>query len=182
MIDLSRKDLPNAIEVDGKSYFIKTDFRVWLNFSEIIKYDYTELFEDDVPDFTEETKNQLLLFYTNPEVTPNDSETGNDYDNIIDFILDGGYIYSSFMSVYNIDLIDIETLHWHKFLALFRSLPEDSMIKQIISFRCYEPSDSKKKEKDVRMKLKNIWSLDNYKNKEKNSELLSEINDEFYNS
>ena len=80
------------------------------------------------------------------------------------------------------DLIDIETLHWHKFLALFRSLPEDSIIKQIISFRCYEPSDSKKKEKDVRMKWKNIWSLDNYKNREKNSELLSEINDEFYNS
>ena len=86
------------------------------------------------------------------------------------------------MSVYNIDLIDIENLHWHKFLALFRSLPEDSMIKQIISFRSYNPSDSRKKEKDVRARLKDVWSLNAYKNKEKNSEILKEINDEFYNS
>lgn len=182
MIDLSRKGLPNAIEVDGKLYFIKTDFRIWLNFSKIIKKDYTELFLDDVPDFTEETESQLLLFYINPEVTPNDSSNEDLDENIFDFLLDGSYIYASFMSVYNIDLIDIENLHWHKFLALFRSLPEDSMIKQIISFRSYNPSDSRKKEKDVRVRLKDVWSLKAYKNKEKNSDILKEINDEFYNS
>lgn len=182
MIDLSRKGLPNAIEVDGKLYFIKTDFRIWINFNEIIKRDYTELFLDDVPEFTDETESQLLLFYMSPEVTPNDSGNEDSCENIFDFLLDGSYIYASFMSEYNIDLVDIENLHWHKFLALFRSISEDSMIKQIISFRSYNPSDSKKKEKDVRMKLKDVWSLDTYKNKEKNSDILKEINDEFYNS
>ena len=32
MIDLTQKDLPTTILVNGKSIFINTDFRVWLNF------------------------------------------------------------------------------------------------------------------------------------------------------
>ena len=54
MIDLSNA-LPDTIEVDGKAYLIKTDFREWLKFARLIESkdatlaDLLYLFVEDFP-------------------------------------------------------------------------------------------------------------------------------------
>ena len=67
MIDLRNKDLPNAIQADGKSFLIQTDFRFWLNFGANLDKDNPEkiiavipdLFIDDLPEPSEEVINKL---------------------------------------------------------------------------------------------------------------------------
>ena len=54
----------------------------------------------------------------------------------VDFIQDAPYIYAAFMQAYRIDLfIEQNRMHWWKFLSLFRGLPDDVRIMQIMSIR-----------------------------------------------
>lgn len=120
MIDLTTKDLPNAITVNGKSIFLKTDFRVWLRFwkepniklADVIENVDIELTKEEI----EEVKVKLNEFRNNPSVTPNYNKASNG-EKIIDYYLDGSYIYSAFMTQYHIDLLEVD-MHWHKFKAL----------------------------------------------------------------
>lgn len=160
MIDLRNKALPDTIIVDGRAFKLKTDYRVWLEFGEKIRDEHCKMadllfvFEDDVP--TCDFFNELMSFYVNPNVTPNDScDDGNDTD-LVDFILDGEYIYASFMKDYHIDLINTD-LHWYKFKALFSGLSDDTRIKQIMSMRGYKKSDKKLEQQYE--ELKRVWQL-----------------------
>ena len=76
---------------------------------------------------------------------------------VFDYILDGEYLVGSFWHAYSIDLTTIEELHWHTFQALFRSLPEDSKIMQIISRRAWKKS-SKSMDSQLQS-AKEIWSF-----------------------
>lgn len=112
-------DLPTAIEVNGRFFPIKTDFREWLKFSQLITKkdllydDLFYLFENEIPN--EPFFEALLKFYINENTTPR----GNGADEkTFDYYEDGEYIYSAFMQQYHIDLIE-SNLHWHKFKALF---------------------------------------------------------------
>lgn len=54
----------------------------------------------------------------------------------VDFIQDAPYIYAGFMQAYRIDLFEEQNrMHWWKFLSLFRALPDDVRIMQIMSIR-----------------------------------------------
>ena len=179
MIDLREKRLPTSIEVGGLSYTIKTDFREWIKFSDIIKkpfelYDLAFLFEGNVPfvDFSQE----LFDFYTNKNATPNYPDKSS--ENIIDYVLDGEYIVGSFMSAYGIDLTFVD-MHWHLFKALFASLPDDSKIIQIMGMRAYKKSEESYEK--TAMKNKQAWKLPSYTDSELD-EILKEIDDEFYNA
>ena len=56
-----------------------------------------------------------------------------------DFSYDAGYIYSSFMQAYNMDLYEQhDKLHWEVFISLFNSLPADTMIMHVIDIRTRE--------------------------------------------
>lgn len=186
MIDLRKKGLPNAIMVDGNSFLIDTDFRKWIKVSKMLEEKCTiiELAEEVIQSISlaellenrEEILSKLLDFYTNPNATPR----GNSSDTtpIIDYIEDGEYIVGSFMQAYGIDLTNCD-MHWHMFKALLLSLPENSKIKQIMQMRSYKKSNiSYEKQQE---NLKKAWELHK---KEKNdiSDIMSEINNEFYNS
>lgn len=55
---------------------------------------------------------------------------------VVDFELDGEYIFAAFLQDYGIDLIEQQgQLHWKKFLALFQGLSDDTRIKQIMQIR-----------------------------------------------
>ena len=185
MIDLRNKDLPNAIQADGKSFLIQTDFRFWLNFGANLDKDNPEkiiavipdLFIDDLPDPSEEVINKLLEFYACKDVTPKEINNGRD-EKLLHMIQDGPYIYASFMQCYGIDLIDIKYLHWHKFITLFKCLSEDCIIKKIISYRGYVKSE--KSEESIRRELREMWSLP-YEGQQDDS-MLQELNELFYNS
>lgn len=189
MIDLRKKDLPNTVTVNGKSYSIYTDFRKWLEFGELIKTQrkYNEFYflfknknpHDDLSILDIATQNEqvdfipaLMNFYTNPNATP----TGDGEENyILDYILDGEYIVGSFMQVYGIDLTSCD-MHWHKFKALFVSLPDDCKIKSIIAKRSYK--EDKRKMETILAEEKRAWTLP--ETKEDKSEIMQSINDEFY--
>lgn len=180
MIDLRVKGLPSQIEVGGLFYAIKTDFREWLKFGEIIKqpfevYDLAFLFEENVPlvvDFTKE----LLEFYENKNATPNYNDKSS--ERTLDYILDGEYIVGSFMSAYGIDLTSVD-MHWHLFKALFVSLPDTSKITQIMGMRSYKKSEESYDK--VALKNKKAWRLPSIMDSEL-EQINQEINDEFYNT
>ena len=148
--------LPQAVEVDGSSFFINTDFRYWLKFDKAIHKEGATL--KDVSFVLKEPNKinvsvfkKLLKFHLNENTTPHSN--GNNESNIpiIDYEQDGEFIYSAFRKYYNINLLT-EELHWHEFLGLFRGIFND--YKDIVSYRSY-----KGKDKDY-IKLKNNWSLE----------------------
>lgn len=180
MIDLRKKGLPNAIEVNGSSFLIKTDYRNWLQFGVLVENgctynDLSYLLEVDIfsIDDLQEMFTKMQEFYHNPNSTPHTTSTST--EKMLDYIEDGEYIYASFMQAYNIDLVDTD-MHWHKFKALFSSLPENTKIASIMNYRSYE--ESKKSISEEYKALKRIWSF----KKEVDEELIQEINELFYNS
>lgn len=180
MIDLRYKDLPQAIEVNGKSFLINTDFRDWIKVGELFKQDatldeYLFLFKKDIP--TDPAFIQAVQqFFYNPNATPkNNGESG---DPILDYVLDGEYIYGAFMQAYHIDLMDIKYMHWHKFKALILCLPNNTMLKEIMNLRSWK-KDSIDYETQCR-RSREIWSLPRATS-EQDEELILEINELFYN-
>lgn len=58
---------------------------------------------------------------------------------VLDFELDGEYIFASFFLDYGIDLVDMQgRLPWKKFIALFQGLSEKSKIREVMRIRSME--------------------------------------------
>ena len=184
MIDLRNKGLPNTIVVDGRSFSIKTDFREWLKFGELMEsnctiHDISHILNGvNERDINDRIVYELMMFYNNPNATPNALGDDSSMIKTMDYILDGEYIVGSFMAVYGIDLTDCD-MHWHKFKALLCSLPDDCKLRQIMGFRSYK-KDNKSHEQNCK-EMKKIWQLPSMTSEEE-SEILDGINDEFYNS
>lgn len=196
MIDLKNIHLPDSISVDGKLFSIKTNFRDWMKFGEIIESeefrkwiasdfveetgvsygDFFFLFDGNIP--RDNFIPHLIAFYLNPNETPNHSDNGRNDAKAFDYILDGEYIVGSFMQAYHIDLTSIEHMHWHLFKALFLSLPENTKMREIMSMRTWNERDEKRDYKDQKRKLRESWKLP--ENNIDESEILEEINNEFY--
>ena len=149
MLDLKCRGLPNAIEVYGQVFLLNTDFRPWLQYPGMLR-DWQELFIDRTPPLlTREVIEQLDCFYMPPAELPRGSSTGAP---LVDWDLDADLIYAAFMQAYGIDLIETD-MHWHKFLALFSALPEETLMVKIMSYRAYTGQD-----KDM-LELRDKWAL-----------------------
>ena len=109
-----------------------------------------KLFTDHAPPLlTREVVKQLDCFYMPPAELPRGSSTGVP---LVDWDLDADIIYAAFMQAYGIDLIEAD-MHWHKFLALFSALPEETLMVKIMSYRAYTGQD-----KDM-LELRDKWAL-----------------------
>ena len=79
---------------------------------------------------------------------------------VFDFAVDEAYFLGAFLSVYGIDL-NTAKLHWFDFCALFRALPDDCRLKQIIGIRATDDKKIRSKEEKARIRrLKQLYSLD----------------------
>lgn len=82
---------------------------------------------------------------------------------VVDFNLDGEYIYASFLQAYGIDLLEEQgRLHWKKFIALFEGLPEGTKIREIMKIRGTElpaPTRYNQKQRQHLMELKAYYAL-----------------------
>ncbi len=82
---------------------------------------------------------------------------------VVDFELDGEYIYASFYQDYGIDLVEEQgRLHWKKFLALFQGLSDETKIKQIMNIRSMDiPEPTKYNQKQIQklLELKSYYAL-----------------------
>lgn len=164
MIDLRFESLPDTIEVDGRDYRLDTDFRTWLEASRSIEEDGVfpfSVFADEVPegDSWVEPATEFLL-------SRNETPRGKGgTERVLDYLSDGDYIVAAFQQVYGIDLTSIEGLHWHRFLALLRGLPQECKLSEIIGYRSWHKTSANY---DSRMqRMRSMWELPTKKSDEK---------------
>ncbi|MCH1965950.1 MAG: bacteriophage Gp15 family protein [Paeniclostridium sordellii] len=179
LIDL----LPTKVEIGKKMYKINSDFRTSILF-ELLMYDDSisdefkciqalELYYPSMPPerYFEDAIHKILWFYSCGKENENkDKNTENSHskvERVYSYEYDDSYIYSAFLSQYNIDLQDINDLHWWKFKAMFESLKEDNKICEIMKYRASDLSKIKdKEEKAFYKKMKQIYKLPEYIDKE----------------
>ncbi|EJT5929834.1 bacteriophage Gp15 family protein [Clostridium perfringens] len=190
--------VPEKVKINGKMYKINSDFRTSILFellmddeevpSEILPFQALQLYYPKLPpkeDF-EEAINKIMWFYGGGREDKEVFSKGNgsssiEENNIYSFEYDDEYIYSAFLSQYNIDLQDIEYLHWWKFKAMFKGLSESHKIMEIIKYRSIDLSKIEdKKEKEFYKEMKNTFKLPDKINKSE-SEKLKSIEDALAN-
>lgn len=163
--------LPESVSFLGKSFPIRTDFKVWLKFDQIIKdkdkspaEKFTAAvlccFDADkckkLPDSYEETMALLLDFFAG---MPGGRNNGTAGEKVFDFSEDAEYIFASFFQEYGIDLAE-SSMHWYKFLALLGGLSENCPLKKAIAWRSVnlaEIEDAKRR--SYCRKMKKFYSL-----------------------
>lgn len=187
LIDL----LPTKVTIGGKKVKINSDFRTSILFEllmqdeevpreKLIPYAINLYFNNISLEYYEEAIEKILWFYKcgldeDSENTKNAKPNSKDMGQIYSFEYDSSYIYAAFLSQYNIDLQDIENLHWWKFKAMFDSLKEDNLIVKIMNYRATDLSQIEDKEERERIKdMKEKFKLPSKLNKEE-EEKLKEI-------
>ena len=183
LIDL----LPSSVKIDSTEYEINSDFRTSVLFSLLMEDDNLSeeekvlqalnLYYPAIPNNSEKAIEKIKWFYSCGKL---DKPIGNkkaraSSKKVFDFEVDANYIYSAFMSQYNIDLQDIEELHWWKFKALLEGLKEDNKLSKIIEYRSVDLSKIKDKEQRKFYKdMQKQYSLK--KENEEDLKLLEEWN------
>ena len=160
---------------------INTDFRISILF-ELLMQDKTvskkekilqslQLYYPDldkIKDFNKAIQD-MLWFYRCGKELANSKENNNVERNkqIYSYEFDDDKIYSAFMEQYNIDLQDIEYLHWWKFKALFNALSENTQFVKIMGYRAMNVNEIKdKKMKKQYRKLQKMYALPDMRTEE----------------
>jgi len=155
MIDLTKRTLPDTVTVDGRAFFIKTDFREWIKFSKQAEqgrpFDCSYLFIDEHPETI--PLRALLEFAQPPRELPRQQEHTDAI--LLDFEIDADLIFAAFMEQYKIDLTEAD-LHWHKFLALLAGINENTLLAKVMGYRGYR---KERKSKDAYLLLKRAWEI-----------------------
>jgi len=95
------------------------------------------------------------------------SKNTNKEEKIYDYEFDDGYIYSAFLQQYNVDLQEIDYLHWWKFKSMFNSLNSTTKIVEIMGYRSVDLGKIKDKSERARYKkLKEIYRLPDMRTEE----------------
>lgn len=161
-MDLTKKSLPNTVNVGGRDFSVYTDFRLWMKFEIAVSklrkgetIDVSYLFMNQMPKYC--PLQDLMAFSRPKNELPR--STGHHSDVIaIDFALDADLIYAAFLGQYGIDLTEVDNLHWHKFLALLNGLNNSTKLREVMGYRCYEKSTDK--DRDVYEELRMAWEIE----------------------
>ena len=168
--------LSETVEVDGREFFIDTDFRTCIIFEKILESDIPNrqkvdefvglFFPSGRPDNINDAIDAILYLYRcgQPAKKQHEHRMNGNVElkprMIYSYEYDAPYIFGAFWSQYGIDLNEIEYLHWWKFQALFKSLEDHNKIVEIMGYRATDPSKiENKKERERIMRLKRIYAL-----------------------
>lgn len=143
-MNLLYEKFPDSVELSGKNYQIYTDFKSWLKFFDMLEEKglserekmllALRWYQEPIPpELWESAIQELIKFAIRGEISER-SGNGERQKKILSWSFDAPYIYSAFLSEYQIDLFQ-KNMHWHLFLALFDALPEDTPIKQRMYYR-----------------------------------------------
>lgn len=168
MINLLYEKYPTSVIVDDKSYPIYTDFRDWIAFFDMRDDTSTEKedvvlctlswFKDDIPTDKLKGFQALIDFAICKDLSFENSNQTSAKTNtkfskpILSYLYDSEYILGAFLQVYHIDLNSVEYMHWYKFNALIKALPEDTPLKQRMIYRNTNLCDVKDKAERKRIK------------------------------
>lgn len=121
----------------------------------------------------------IIWFYQGGKELANSNKKGSNNKNkqIYSYEFDDFYIYGAFKDQYNIDLQDIEYLHWWKFKAMFDCLKDDTKIVEIMGYRAVDLRKIKDKEERERYKkLKALYRLPDMRSEEeKEADFANEL-------
>ena len=168
--------LSETVEVDGREFFIDTDFRTCIIFEKILESDIPNrqkvdefvglFFPNGHPDNLNDAIDAILYLYRcgQPAQKQRERRMNGNVElkprMIYSYEYDAPYIFGAFWSQYGIDLNEIEYLHWWKFQALFKSLEDHNKIVEIMGYRATDPSKiENKKERERIVRLKQIYAL-----------------------
>lgn len=181
--------LPTELTICGEKCPIKSDFRTWIKFTQIIssssKADISafvsviRLVFDKFPPRFEETITAMMEFYNPPKQQSNGRAESN-RKRVYDFDYDAELIYAAFLQQYKIDLCT-QNMHWWQFKALFNNLTEDTQFVKVMQYRAMDLSRIKDKEqRKFYGKMKRIYKLpDNRTEEEKEQEMLDVLSASF---
>lgn len=167
---------PETLRIDGKEYKIDTDFRIWIKYQDALIGEKTQkeraeallklIIELGLPP-SPDTMTEMLNFYIGES---HEKDSGGKSANVAyDLIKDSEYIFSAFRSAYGIDLTT-EKIHWWKFRALFKALPDDCQMCKIMMYRTIDLKDVPKSQKSFYEKMKRKYSLGEKANTHKTAE------------
>lgn len=166
------KKLPETVNVDGREYKIKTDFREWVAFADVasdceltaeekltLAYD---LYEENAPRDLNKGLQALFDFFAAedlPRTGRQPKKDGNRNEKtkkgkrpIFSYLYDSAYILGSFLQYYGIDLAGIDYMHWYKFRALMDALPDKSTVKERVAYRALDPNTIKDNKERARIR------------------------------
>ena len=156
---------PHTITVDGVEYHVETDFRTWVRFQGVLLDDKTndekaenlcKLMAEMCLPQTKEALDAMLQFYAGAS-TENQTGSGGNVQ-AYDFEKDSEYIFSAFLDSYGIDLTTAK-LHWWRFKALFKSLPEDCQMCKIMMYRTIDLKKVPKEQRKFYREMKARYAL-----------------------
>lgn len=149
--------LPNTVNIDGKVVPIKTDYRSWLKFIEIVQgYNlenitvegYVEMMDKVISTLFHQSQNieitvslfgVIMAFFTGFTDEKRKSESKSEKPTS-DFRIDADEIYTSFVQDYGIRLAESQ-MHWYEFRTLFSNLSENTALGKLIRLRTMDEED-----------------------------------------
>lgn len=178
-INILIDELPSQIEIENYIIDINCDFRYGIMFEQLINdksygelqkyYAMLDIYFGDTYRLVENQSvlSDYIIWFHSCGKKKNKKEVANVNMNlnqinqkyykppetVYDYDYDADLIYSAFQQQYHIDLNEAE-LHWWKFKALFNSLDENTLFKQIVHIRA---TDVRKiKNKDERQRINKL--------------------------
>ena len=126
---------------------------------------------------TKKAIDDIIWFYSCRKTEEETSQKNRKGKNkqIYSYEFDNDLIYSAFKNQYNVDLEEIECLHWWKFKAMFNGLKSDNRIVEIMGYRAMELS--KIKDKDMKKHYKQLqeeYKLPDMRSEEEKEEDFAE--------
>lgn len=180
---------PVEVTVGGRPYPVDADFRTMIEVEEILfgknltekqgKFAdeimrYTDIpredacmnaryyaamdlfYEGNIPDDLGEAADKLLWFYSCGKEEPKGKKPKQP---VLSFRHDFDYINAGFMQDYKIDLLEIDFLHWWKFMSLFSALHDDCKICEIMGWRGADVTKMDKEQKKRVREMQRIYAL-----------------------
>lgn len=181
--------LPKRVDIGGKSYEIRTDFRISILF-EIMMLDPEvpddmkvvnglNLYYPKLPGDIEEACDKMLWFYKcgreDNAYVKKLAESKSEDKRVYSFDYDDDYIYAAFLRQYGIDLNGVKHLHWWKFKAMFNSLTDDNEFVKIMGYRAVDiTKDMSKDQQRFYRKMKKIHEIPLPKSEQEKQDAITE--------
>lgn len=161
--------LPDRLNINGRGYQIKTNFRDWIKFENVMlnqkasdmdKVIMIDSIFIDKPLSLNQAIEALIKFYQCDEQKKSKGKKSLSTKRIYDYEFDQFLIYTAFLQFYKIDLNQIEYMHWWTFRQLFLELPEESKIKKVMMYRSIHiNSKMSKEQRRFYAEMKSIYAL-----------------------